>query len=119
MNKARLARQKLNDFENNTKFQKWAKNAKVMNLTIKNGKDILYGVIETIESFNLKVSLTNFDDFLSVYFEGVSRSVLKAWIKERNLVRNIKVSYVEYLQNLLNEKGMDYLTKSEYMEEQA
>ena len=119
MDVAREAQKRLNDYGNNAKFQKWLKTAKTYKLTMKDGKEILWNTLDTVSAFELKVSVANFDDYLSFLFTGLFKQLVRSWVREWALMKTVKISYVEYLQEKLDSAEIDYLDAESYKASQA
>jgi hypothetical protein len=118
MNYARGRQRQKNDYAGNAKFQKWLKTAKSYKLTIKDGKEILWATLEIVESFDLKISVSNYDQYLAFLFSGIQKPLLRSWVREWSLTKAVKVTYLEYLHQLLTDNKIDYLTPEEHKESQ-
>jgi hypothetical protein len=112
MEKARLANKTRNDYGSNQSFQRWLKCAKVTKLGLKD-KDILWDVLDTVASFDLRISLNNFDQYLDFLFTG-NKQVIRGWVREFILIRATKVTYVGYLQDLLSSNEIDFMDADTY-----
>jgi hypothetical protein len=118
MSFARSRQRQKNDYASNAKFQKWLKTAKSYKLTIKDGKEILWATLEIVESFDLKISVSNYDQYLAFLFSGIQKPLLRSWVREWSLTKAVKTTYLEYLHQLLTDNKIDYMTPEEYKESQ-
>lgn len=100
---------KLADYGGNEKFQAWLKTAQPIKLQLGTGKDKLWEMLEEISACGLSVSIAAYEQYFCFLITGVPKPMVKAWIREFALVKRMKRSYVEYLQEKLDSAGIDYV----------